>query len=106
MIVLRADWPLATLGRAAPSVWKRVTRGRRPVTGLDTRLLAARDTIRAVLGRNWRQAVLLTAGRLGFDYGCLQAGQPPAAPRRARPTPLHSPHWAGAGAELPYVPAG
>jgi uncharacterized protein (TIRG00374 family) len=41
------------------------------VTGLDKRLLAERDTIRAVLGERWWQAVLLTAGRLGFDYGCL-----------------------------------
>jgi len=73
VIVLRTDWPLATLGRAAQSVWNRITRGRRPVTGLDTRLLAERDTIRAVLGRNWRQAAVLTAGRLGFDYGCLLA---------------------------------
>jgi hypothetical protein len=31
------------------------------VTGLDTRLLAKRDTIRAVLGKNWRQAAVLTA---------------------------------------------
>ena len=37
------------------------------------RLLAERDTIRAVLGKNWRQAAVLTAGRLGFDYGCLLA---------------------------------
>ena len=73
VIVLRADWPLATAGRAAQSLWNRVTRGRRLVTGLDTRLLAERDTIRAVLGRNWRQAAILTAGRLGFDYGCLLA---------------------------------
>ena len=74
VIVLRTDWPLATLGRAAQSLWNRVTRGRRPpVTGLDERLLAERDTIRAVLGKNWRQAVVLTAGRLGFDYGCLLA---------------------------------
>ena len=43
------------------------------MTGLDKRLLAERDTIKAVLGSNWRQAVLLTAGRLGFDYGCLLA---------------------------------
>ena len=50
-----------------------VTRGRRPLTGLDKRLLAERDTIRAVLGENWRQAAVLTAGRLGFDYGCLLA---------------------------------
>ena len=74
VIVLRADWPLATLGRAAQGLWNRVTRGHRPpVTGLDQRLLAERDTIRAVLGKNWRQAVVLTAGRLGFDYGCLLA---------------------------------
>lgn len=51
VIVLHTDWPLATLGRAAQSLWNRATRGRRPVTGLDRRLLAERDTIRAVLGR-------------------------------------------------------
>ena len=74
VIVLRTDWPLATLGRAAQSLWNRITRGHRPpVTGLDQRLLAERDTIRAVLGNNWRQAAVLTAGRLGFDYGCLLA---------------------------------
>jgi uncharacterized membrane protein YbhN (UPF0104 family) len=73
VVVLRTDWPLATLGRAAQGLWNRLTRGRRPVTGLDTRLLAERDTIRAVLGSNWRQAAVLTAGRLGFDYGCLLA---------------------------------
>ena len=71
-ILLRTDRPLALLGRAAQNLWNRVTRGHRPpVTGLDTRLLSERDTIRAVLGRHWQQAVLLTAGRLGFDYGCL-----------------------------------
>ena len=32
VIVLRTDWPLATLGRAAQGLWNRVTRGRRPVT--------------------------------------------------------------------------
>ena len=74
VIVLRTDWPLATLGRAAQGLWNRITRGHRPpVTGLDQRLLAERDTIRAVLGKNWRQAAVLTAGRLGFDYGCLLA---------------------------------
>src|SRR5262250_2058395 len=54
VIVLRTDWALVTLGRVAQSLWNRVTRGHRPpVTGLDQRLLAERDTIRAVLGRNW-----------------------------------------------------
>jgi uncharacterized protein (TIRG00374 family) len=74
VVVLRADWPLTVVGRAAQRVRNRVTRGRRPpLTGLDTRLLAERDTIRAVLDRKWWQAALLTAGRLGFDYGCLLA---------------------------------
>ena len=40
---------------------------------LALRLLTQRDTIRAVLDRKWQQAVLLTAGRLGFDYACLLA---------------------------------
>ena len=72
VILLRTDRPLTVLGRAVQALRNRVTRGRRaPLTGLDTRLLAERDTIRAVLGQKWWQAVLLTAGRLGFDYGCL-----------------------------------
>jgi uncharacterized protein (TIRG00374 family) len=73
-ILLRSDWPLAFVGRAAQRVRNWFTRGRRPpITGLDARLLAERDTIRMVLGGNWKRAVLLTAGRLGFDYGCLLA---------------------------------
>ena len=72
VVVLRADWPLAAVGRVAQRLRNWVTRGRRPpLTGLDTRLLAERDEIRAVLDRKWWQAALLTAGRLGFDYGCL-----------------------------------
>jgi uncharacterized protein (TIRG00374 family) len=74
VIVLRARWPLATIGRVAQSLRNWLTRGRRPpMTGLDQRLLAERDTIRGVLDSKWWQAALLTAGRLGFDYGCLLA---------------------------------
>ena len=73
VIVLRTDRPLALLGRAAQNLWNRLTRGRRPVTNLDKQLLAERNAIRAVLGQHWWQAALLTAGRLGFDYGCLLA---------------------------------
>ena len=74
VILLRTERPLAVLGRTAQGTWNRLTRGRRPpVTGLDRRLLAERDAIRAVLGEHWPRAVLLTAGRLGLDYGCLLA---------------------------------
>jgi uncharacterized protein (TIRG00374 family) len=74
LIILRTDWPLAAAGRAVQRLRNRLTRGRRPpMTGLDKRLLDQRDAIRTVLDRKWWQAVLLTAGRLGFDYGCLLA---------------------------------
>jgi uncharacterized membrane protein YbhN (UPF0104 family) len=74
VIVLRTEWPLAVLGRMAQRVWNRLTRGHRPpMTDLDKRLLAERDMIRSVLGEKWQQAILLTAGRLSFDYGCLLA---------------------------------
>jgi uncharacterized protein (TIRG00374 family) len=74
VVLLRADWPLEALGRAAQGLRNRITRGRRPpLTGLGNRLLTERDTIRTVLGEKWWQAVLLTTGRLGFDFGCLLA---------------------------------
>jgi uncharacterized membrane protein YbhN (UPF0104 family) len=74
------------------------------MTGLDNRMLDERDTIRTVLGKKWWQAVLLTTGRLGFDFGCLlcvlraTGGSPAALPRTAgllrhrhhRAPPVHS----------------
>ena len=48
-------------------------RKRPPLEGLDTILLSQRDDIRAVLGGQWWQALLLSAGRLAFDYLCLLA---------------------------------
>jgi uncharacterized protein (TIRG00374 family) len=44
-----------------------------PLDGLDRTLLTQRNEIREMLGRQWRQAVLLAAGRLAFDYLCLLA---------------------------------
>ena len=41
--------------------------------GLDETLLAQRNEIRTVLGQQWWQALLLSAGRLAFDYLCLLA---------------------------------
>jgi uncharacterized membrane protein YbhN (UPF0104 family) len=71
-VLLYTDRPLTVIGRAAQGVRNWFTRGRRPpMTGLGKRLLTERDTIRTVLGKKWWQAVLLTAGRLGFDFGCL-----------------------------------
>ena len=106
-IMLRTDWPLATAGRAAQRLRNWVTRGRRPpVTGLDKRLLDERDAIREVLGREWWQAVLLTAGRLGFDFGCLLAAlrATGADPRPSLVLLAYS--AAGIVALLPLTPGG
>jgi uncharacterized protein (TIRG00374 family) len=72
-VVLTTDRPLAAAGRVAEKAWNWLTRGRHPVSGLDQRLLSDRDGIRRVLGEHWRRALLLTTGRLAFDYGCLLA---------------------------------
>jgi len=107
VIILRADWPLAAAGRAAQRLRNWVTRGRRPpVTRLDKRLLDQRDTIREVLDRKWWQAVLLTAGRLGFDYGCLLAAlrATGASPRPSLVLLAYS--AAGIVALLPLTPGG
>jgi uncharacterized protein (TIRG00374 family) len=74
VIVLHYDWPLAMVGHVAQRLRNWLTRGRRPpLTGLDQRLLDERDAVRSVLGKHWRQALLLTTGRLGCDFGCLLA---------------------------------
>jgi len=106
VVLLRSERPLAALGRAAQAAWNHLTRGRRPVTGLDTRLLAERDTVRTVLGAKWRQAVLLTTGRLGFDYGCLLAAlhATGAGPRPSLVLLAYS--AAGIIALLPLTPGG
>jgi uncharacterized protein (TIRG00374 family) len=107
VIVMRTERPLAVLGRAAQRLWNWVTRGRRrPLAGLDKRLLDERDTIRAALERKWWQAVLLTAGRLGFDFGCLLAAlrATGADPRPSLVLLAYS--AAGIVALLPLTPGG
>ena len=71
LIVLATDKPLATFGRIAQRVWNTLARPKKPLQGFDRRLLEERDAIRTALGQKWRQAVLLTTARLGFDYGSL-----------------------------------
>jgi uncharacterized protein (TIRG00374 family) len=71
IIVMATDRPLEDLGRLAQELWNRLPGRRAKLTDLDRRLLRQRDSIRSTLGRDWPQAVLLTGGRLGFDYFCL-----------------------------------
>ena len=70
-VILTYDAPLRWAGRVAQRAGNWVLRKRPPLEGLDETLLAQRNEIRAVLGRQWWQALLLSAGRLAFDYLCL-----------------------------------
>jgi uncharacterized protein (TIRG00374 family) len=67
------DRPLLAVGRAAQSLRNRIVRKREPLTGLPERLLRERDEVRTVLGRNWWEALLLSAGRWVLDYLTLLA---------------------------------
>jgi uncharacterized protein (TIRG00374 family) len=71
VVVMTTDRPLALLGRIGQRLWNSIPGRRTKTTGLDRRLLRQRDDVRSTLGRDWPRAVALTAGRLGFDYGCL-----------------------------------
>jgi uncharacterized membrane protein YbhN (UPF0104 family) len=71
VVVMVSDRPLAMLGRIGLRLWNSLPGHRTKITGLDSRLLHQRDDIRATFGHDWLRAVVLTGGRLGFDYGCL-----------------------------------
>ena len=73
VVVMTSDRLLAWFGRGLQRLRNRIVRRRPPVHDLDRRLLRERDVIRSVLGQKLRDAVLLSAGRLGFDYLCLLA---------------------------------
>src|ERR1700760_4969095 len=70
-VILAYDAPLRWCGRVAQRVRNAIFRKRPPLTGLDQSLLDQRNEIRVVLGAQWWQALLLSAGRLAFDYLCL-----------------------------------
>ncbi len=69
--VMATEKPLRVAGDVAQTVRNRLLRKREPVSGLADRLVEQRDLIRSVLGEQWWQATLLSAGRLAFDYLCL-----------------------------------
>jgi uncharacterized protein (TIRG00374 family) len=73
ILLLETDRPLRFVGRSAQWIWNKLRRHHAPLTGLDDRLLSQRDQIRSALGREWKQVLLLVAGRLGFDFLCLLA---------------------------------
>jgi uncharacterized protein (TIRG00374 family) len=71
VVVMVSDRPLTLVGRIGQRLWNALPGHHAKITGLDRRLLRQRDEIRTTLGRDWLRAVLLTGGRIAFDYGCL-----------------------------------
>ncbi len=81
VLVLTIDGPLRTVGRVVQTAYNRLLRTRfvgnrllskrTPLSGVPDRLIEQRTVIRTVLGQQWWQATLLSAGRLLFDYLCL-----------------------------------
>jgi len=71
IVVMATDQPLALAGRVAQRVWNGIPGHRAKISGLDQRILRQRNDIRSTLGQEWPRAVVLSAGRIGFDYFCL-----------------------------------
>src|ERR1700722_6500681 len=72
-LVLTLDRPLRWAGGVVQSARNRLKRKAEPMTGLPDRLVFERNRIRDVLGRRWKAAMLLSSGRLAFDFGTLLA---------------------------------
>jgi hypothetical protein len=72
-VVLVVDAPMRWVGRLVQAVRNKVLRKRAPLTGLPERLVTERNRIRDVLGLRWKAALLLSSGRLAFDFITLMA---------------------------------
>jgi len=67
-VLLTMDGPIRWAGNVAQSIRNRLKRGSEPMRGMGDRLVQERNGILDVLGRQWKQAVLLSSGRLAFDF--------------------------------------
>jgi uncharacterized protein (TIRG00374 family) len=72
-VLLSTDPLLRGIGRAVQAVRNRILRKRAAMSGLPERLIRERNSVREVLGERWREALLATACRLGFDFLALFA---------------------------------
>jgi uncharacterized membrane protein YbhN (UPF0104 family) len=105
-VLLAYDAPMRWAGRVVQRLRNWILRRRPPLVGLDETLLSQRNEIRAVLGRHWWRALLLSSARLGFDYLCLLAALR-ATGSRPRPS-LILVAYAAAGiiGMIPVTPGG
>jgi len=66
LVFLGFDKPLLALGRFIQMLWRRAR-------DLPQRLVQERNAVRRELGEKWREAALVSVGRIGFDYLALVA---------------------------------
>jgi len=78
------DGPLKGTGRVVETLSNRLHRNRPPRSGLPERLVDERNLMARTLGQHWRRAVVLSVGRVAFDYFALLAA---VAAVGARPSP-------------------
>ncbi|HEV3265318.1 MAG TPA: lysylphosphatidylglycerol synthase transmembrane domain-containing protein [Acidimicrobiales bacterium] len=105
-LVTATDAPLRWIGKVVEKARNRLARKRKPIAGLGDRLLEQRDLVFAVLGRQWWQATLLSAGRLGFDYFSLLAAVLAVGSHASPPLVLLAYAVAGAIGLIPITPGG
>jgi hypothetical protein len=72
-LVLTLDGPLRWAGHVIQAARNRIKRNDKPMRGLADKLVYERNRIRHVLGTRWKAAMLLSSGRLAFDFGTLLA---------------------------------
>jgi uncharacterized membrane protein YbhN (UPF0104 family) len=106
VLVMVNDRPLVLVGRIGQRLWNGIPGRHARVTGLDRRLLQQRDDIRDTLGRDWLRAILLTAGRLGLDYGALLCALRATGGRPRPSLVLLAYAAAGVVALVPLTPGG
>jgi uncharacterized protein (TIRG00374 family) len=75
VVVLTTEKPLRKLAAAVDWLLNRLSPKKhvRSAHVLGDRLINERDQVKADLGKNWWKALLLVAGRIGFDFGSLLA---------------------------------
>ena len=64
---------VARVGQVVQSTRNRMRRKHPPMVGLPDRLVSERNMMARTLGQSWRRAVILSVGRVAFDYLALLA---------------------------------
>ena len=87
LMVAVFDKPLLVVGAFLQKCANLLRRTKRPLADLPAKLIRERDRVKRALGERWRDAVLVSGARVGFDYLALVASVG-AVGARVRPSLL------------------